>query len=215
MTTRKYESELRVEQARLTRRRILDAAERLLLERGYGEMTVAALADAAGVSAQTIYNSVGAKAAVVKALYDVRLAGDDADVPIRDRPEMLAVREASSAAAMVGAYAAVSRVLAERVGPLLGALQDAEGGDELRAFTAAIDEERLRGNSMFVTALDDRFGLAPGLSREHAIDIVWTLTSPAVHRSLVVRRGWTLDEFEAWLGDTLVRQLTGTSRRRR
>ena len=62
---------------------------------------------------------------------------------------------------------------------------------------------------MFVTALDDRFGLAPGLSREHAIDIVWTLTSPAVHRSLVVRRGWSLDEFEAWLGDTLVRQLTG------
>ena len=77
-------------------------------------MTVAALADAAGVSAQTIYNSVGAKAAVVKALYDVRLAGDDADVPIRDRPEMLAVRDASSAAAMVGAYAAVGRLLAER-----------------------------------------------------------------------------------------------------
>ena len=47
MATRKYESELRVEQARLTRRRILDAAERLLLERGYGEMTVAALADGA------------------------------------------------------------------------------------------------------------------------------------------------------------------------
>ena len=113
MATRKYESELRVEQAGLTRRRILDAAERLLLERGYGEMTVAALADAAGVSAQTIYNSVGAKAAVVKALYDVRLAGDDADVPIRDRPEMLAVGDASSAAAMVGAYAAELDIVKE------------------------------------------------------------------------------------------------------
>ena len=215
MATRKYESDLRVEQARLTRRRILDAAERLLLERGYGEMTVAALAGAAGVSAQTIYNSVGAKPAVVKALYDVRLAGDDADVPIRDRPEMLAVHGAPSAAGMVDAYAAVARLLAERVGPLLGALLDAEGGDELRAFTATIDQERHRGNTMFVTALDDRFGLPPGLTRQHAIDIVWTLTSPAVHRSLVVRRGWSLDEFEAWLADTLVRQLTGRSRRRR
>ena len=57
--------------------------------------------------------------------------------------------------------AAVGRLLAGRVGPLLGALQDAEGGDELRAFTAAIDE------------------------------------------------------FEAWLGDTLIRQVTGASRRRR
>ena len=37
-------------------------------------MTIASLAKAAGVSPQTVYNSIGGKAAVVKAVYDVLLA---------------------------------------------------------------------------------------------------------------------------------------------
>ena len=85
-TPRRYISDQRDAAARQTRTRILDAAEQELIRHGYHAMTIASLARAADVSPQTIYNSVGGKAAVVKALYDVRLAGDDEPVPMGQRP---------------------------------------------------------------------------------------------------------------------------------
>ena len=58
---RRYRSPLRAEQATATRRRTLVAARELFLANGYGGTTVAAIAEAAGVSADTIYVSLGGK----------------------------------------------------------------------------------------------------------------------------------------------------------
>ena len=87
---RRYSTVLRAEQTALTRRRILDASGRLLVERGYHGTTLNGVADAAEVSVQTVYNVVGGKAALLKAVYDVTLAGDDEPVPIIERPEFRA-----------------------------------------------------------------------------------------------------------------------------
>ena len=92
---RRYSTALRAEQTALTRRRILDAAGRLLVERGYHGTTLNGVADAAEVSVQTVYNVVGGKAALLKAVYDVTLAGDDEPVPITERPEFRAAVEAT------------------------------------------------------------------------------------------------------------------------
>ena len=51
---RVYRSELREEQARVTRRRVVDAAADLFTERGFAATTIDAVADAAGVSRTTI-----------------------------------------------------------------------------------------------------------------------------------------------------------------
>src|SRR4029453_13547702 len=122
MSSRSYDSTLRAEQARMTRARILDAARSLLLERGYPSMTISALAETAGVSTQTIYNAAGNKAAVIKAVYDVTLAGDDDPLPMAERPEFRAVSEATDAASMLRAYAAFGRGISERIAPLLAVL---------------------------------------------------------------------------------------------
>src|SRR4029079_9370743 len=103
MSTRSYDSALRSEQARLTRARILDAARALLLDGGAAGLTMAGLAAAADVSTQTIYNSVGGKAAVIKAVYDVPLAGDDDPRPMNDRPEFRALAAAADAPALLRA----------------------------------------------------------------------------------------------------------------
>jgi hypothetical protein len=47
------------------------------------------------------------------------------------------------------------------------------------------------------------------LSVEEAAAIVWTLTSPEVHRLLRVNRGWSSERFRDWLADTLARTLLG------
>lgn len=205
--SRPYASAVRDDQAQATRRRILAAADGLLLAGGYASMTIARLAGAAEVSPQTVYNSVGGKAAVVKAVYDVRLAGDDEPVAMNDRPEIRAVREAPTAVECLRRYAEVSRLLWVRVGPLLGALPTSD--PTLTDFLATIDRERRIGNSGVVVHLDRAFTLVAGMDQTRAVDLVWTLTAPQTADLLIRRCGWSVDAYTDWLADTLVRSLLG------
>ena len=62
---------LRDRRAQLTREEILLAARRLFAERGYSRTSVRDIAEAAGVSAQTVYDSIGSKQALVAQLNDL------------------------------------------------------------------------------------------------------------------------------------------------
>src|SRR6478735_5686159 len=62
---------LRARQAQLTRDEILGAARRLFAEQGYSRTSVRDIAEAAGVSAQTVYDSIGSKQAIVARLNDL------------------------------------------------------------------------------------------------------------------------------------------------
>ena len=209
---RTYISPLRDDAARRTRVRILDVAEQELVRGGYHAMTIAALARAARVSPQTIYNSIGGKAAVIKALYDVRLAGDDEPVPIAERPEMRRIAEQPDAASTLRAYIAAGRVLYARVGHVLGVVfADGPGADaDLMGFVETIEHERRIGNTAIVEVVAERFGLRNGLSRIRAVDILWAATSFELADRLVRRCEWSLDAYEQWLGDVVVASLTRT-----
>ena len=82
---RRYDASGRQEQARQNRRAVLDAAHRLFVERGYSATAVAEIAAAAGVSVETVYKAFGNKPALVKAVFDVLVVGDDDDVPMMQR----------------------------------------------------------------------------------------------------------------------------------
>ncbi|WP_310962427.1 TetR/AcrR family transcriptional regulator [Nocardioides terrisoli] len=205
---RPYDSSIRIERARRTRASIVETARDLLLHGGYSAMTVATLAAAAGVSPQTVYNSVGNKAAVVKVVYDQMMAGDDAAVTMSDRPEFQAIFEAGDRPAFANAYAGWVRLLAERAGPLLGALL-AHGTDAtLLEFTATIEQERYVGTARAITGMRDRIGLPEHHADENGlpwlIDAVWTLNSPDCYDRLVRRRGWSPTEYETWLAGQLI-----------
>ncbi|MEU8377689.1 helix-turn-helix domain-containing protein [Streptosporangium sp. NPDC048865] len=68
MAKRAYTSTVRAVAARETRAAILRAAERLFTEQGYARATVAGIAERAGVALNTVYTSVGGKAALMEAL---------------------------------------------------------------------------------------------------------------------------------------------------
>lgn len=202
---RAYSSESRAEQARLTRARIVDTARELLLAHGYFAMTVPLLARRAGVSPQTVYNSVGGKADVVKAVYDVLLAGDDDPVPMSERPEFRSVVDAPDVDEYARAYAAWSRGIWERVGPLLGViLAHGPGGDDvLEAFLSTVDQERRVGNRHSLQGLGDRGMLPAGRPFDELVASVWTLTAPEVYDRLVRRAGWPPSRYETWLAAQL------------
>ncbi|WP_374455127.1 TetR family transcriptional regulator [Nocardioides sp.] len=201
---RRYASAVRDEQAALTRRRVVQAAAARFHAEGYSATTVAAVARDAAVSAQTVYNTFGTKAALLKAAYDVTLAGDDADVPLAQRPEVQALYAESDAAVFLRGYAALGRTVVERVGPLMLLIAaGADAGDpDLVEIRDTTDQERLVGTSMVVGKVADLGALSPDLTREAARDRIWTLNSVQVWH-LLTGRGWTGDEYAAWIGDAM------------
>lgn len=206
---RRYSMSLRDEQTDQTRRRILTAAGRLFTERGYLGTTLTGIAEAAGVSVQTIYNLVGGKSVLLKAVWDVTLAGDDEPVPMSQRPVAIAVMEATDAHAALDRYAAMAREINERILPLVTVLlaQATTGDAELREFAETIQREHTAGTQRMAGHIAERFGLRPGLDAAAATDVIWALTGPELTNRLINGRGWSWDRYQAWLAVTLADML--------
>ena len=88
---RKYNSTRRQEQARETRRHVIEAARQLFIENGYAGATIDAIAREAGVAPETIFATFGSKRAILAAVIDVAVGGDDQPTPLLQRPEPQAV----------------------------------------------------------------------------------------------------------------------------
>lgn len=202
---RRYDTSSREHQAALTRRQIARVAVEQFVQRGYATTSVASIAKAAGVSAQTVYNGFGSKAALLKEGYDLALAGDDAAVPLAERPEVRALYAEPDPAAFLHGYARLGRTLLDRMGALAvqigaGALAGDPDLVELRATT---DRERLVGTGMVVRRLVELDALSPGLDEDVARDRLWTLNSAEVWHLLTVTRGWSGEQYEQWVGQAM------------
>jgi AcrR family transcriptional regulator len=207
--TRRYHSPIRIEQAQETRRRILSAALRLFLERGYAGTTVSAVAAAADVSAETIYATLGGKRGLLEGVIDSAIAGTDADVP-RDDPtwwhgvERLTdprqrlrrmVEHTCLTTARTSAIHAVIRGAADKE-PFAVDLRQRLFQDRLAAQT-----DRIR---RFIAA-----DLRRGLTVTMAGQTYSTLTGPELHALHTVDLGWTTDQHRTWLTRLLDTELLG------
>ena len=205
---RTYDSSLRKQQASQTRLRMLDAAQMLLADGSYAATTVEAIASKAGVAVDTVYASFGSKRGVLKALLDVRVGGDDAPVDLLDRPGPQAVRRETNQRRQVAAFATDVSAIIERARPVDDIIRGAAAVDaEIAAFRTKAQEHRFRNVRQLVSWLAANGPLKEGLTEEEAAAIVWTLTSPEVHRLLRVNRGWPPERYTAWLRDTLTGNL--------
>jgi AcrR family transcriptional regulator len=207
--TRAYDNARRAAAARLTEQRVVETAQRLLLERGYAGLAMADLAAEAGVSVPLLYKVFGPKPQLVKRIYDVLLAGDVDPEPVAERPALQALAGDPDPRGKLARYAALGRAMAERAGPLVSALLAAAraGEPELRAFAATIDRERLAGASALATHLAECGALSPALALDRARDLIWLHTAPDTYRLLVLERGWALDDYERWLATSLTAAL--------
>lgn len=202
---RSYRSELRAQQAEQTRLRVAEVAARLFIADGYATTSIAAVARAAGVSAQTVYNAFGTKGALLKAAYDVALVGDTAPVPLAERADVRALYADPDPRALVRGYARLGGTLLERIGGLmLQVVAGAAAGDpDLRAHQEVTDRERLTGTTMVANRLRDLDALAPGLAVAGAADRIWTLNSVQVWALLTAQRGWSAGAYAEWIGEAM------------
>jgi AcrR family transcriptional regulator len=208
--SRPYRSTLRDEQSRATRRRIVDAAAALFVERGYGPTTIDAIAERAGVGRKTVFTSAGGKATLLKLAFDWTLAGDDEPVAIADRPEVQQMLQLDDPAALLAAWVAMNAAIARRVAALHHVLVVAADGDaDAAALLATTDEQRVDGARAIVTRLDSAGGLRSGLGLDEAAAILDVLIDPMPYRRLVVLRGWTFEAYADYIQQTAVASLLG------
>lgn len=192
----------RERQARQTRAEILRAARRLFAERGYARTGVRDIARAAGVSAQTVYDSIGSKQAVVACLND--LIDEEAGIGDIVEPAMAS----GDPARLAGVQARVTRSILEHCGDVVHALLTGAAAEpDLAAVLAEGHRRHVAGARAIVKVLQELGGLDDSLSAETAAE---TMAALADLRYGVVLRdtyGWSLDRIETWTADTTRRLL--------
>jgi AcrR family transcriptional regulator len=206
--TRSYDSRRRREQAAATRRRILDAAQRLFESQGYAATTISAIAEEAGVALKTVYLAFETKSGLLRALWNLLLRGDEGDAPVAERAWYREAVEDPDPERQLRLNARNSVAAKTRMGGLLEVIRSAVPADpEIEALWNRISTEYHANQRLIVASLDQKGALKDGLDVDRATDILWTLVHPTVWQLLVGERAWTAEEYERWLADTACSEL--------
>jgi AcrR family transcriptional regulator len=190
----------RQRQALWTRRLIVDAARKLFLERGYSATTMEAIAEEAGVAVSTVYAIYKNKRAILRA---IREAWHEQTHAREINEEASRQPDPERRLEMV---AHASRRQWEAGGAVVAVYQGAAAADRE---AAAELREALRGRRAALDRVVEgmKEALRPDLDVDRAAAILRALCRAEVYWELVEESGWSPDEYEAWLFETLTEQL--------
>ncbi len=193
-----------------TEGRVLAAAARLFLERGYAATTLTDVAEAADVGERTVYVRFGSKALLFKRVVDVAVVGDTAPVDVLGRDWMELSFSAPTLEERIRATASANRQILERTGALFAVAQQAAAVEPLIAEFWQQGREGMRYGQRMVWTRMAGDGLLPtGCDLEWIIDTASVVSSPETYLLTTRMMGWDLDTYEAWLVTTLRRLSTG------
>jgi AcrR family transcriptional regulator len=205
---RTYTSRLREEQARHTRLRVLEAAQRRFTAAGYAATTVESIAREAGVAVDTVYTIFGTKRDLLAQLAYFRAAGNDEPVAVIDQEGPQAARRETDQRQQLALFANGVTSIIERVRPVDDILRSAGAVDaNVAVLRSRIQEERFGSIRTFAGWLAKNGPLRAGVSTSDAATIIWTLTSPEVHQLLCDARGWSRQRYIRWLTESLTATL--------
>jgi AcrR family transcriptional regulator len=192
----------RQRQAQETRSRVVAAARRLFVARGYAGTTIQSIAEEAGVAVPTVYGAFGSKRGILEGARVAMLAESEIPKLIRE-----AIKEADPGRKLDLAARWVRQQM-ERSSDVIRAFREGSRFDEAVAKDhRRILDNRSRNLLRFIKSLES--SLTPGMSAQTATDLLWTFSNEELYRELVAERGWSPDRFEQWLAQTLRVQLLG------
>ena len=198
---RRYDSPLRAKRAEETRANLISTATELFTTKGWAGTGMRDVARGAGVAVETLYSHYSSKRKLFDAVVDQAVVGDDAPVAVADRPEFLAIGRGTRAERIAGA-AALTAAIHHRTGPFAKLIREAATSDEEVAELLRATRGRQRQ--------DVEAGIALVLGRpptRQERDGVWAILSPEVYLLLVQESGWSIDQYQSWLSETLARVL--------
>ena len=190
-----------------TRLRILDAANLLLVERGYHGVGLETVAAAAGVTRQTVYDHFGSKAGLLGAM-----VARNEEVAGLQRHLQKVVAQVDGMAmlrAMLDAVVAVEPLVYPQSRIVYAArLEDPVAAELWQARMAS----RRAGMGMVFARLASDGRLRPGIPVDEAAEVAWAIASPHQYEYLVIDRRWSIERYRAHLEATIsARLLAGQS----
>ena len=208
---RRYESARRQEQARQTRRAILNAAGKLFVDPGYAATPLTAVAAEAGVAIQTVYAVFGSKRQLLSELIDVTIAGDDEPLAIPERPFTADIRALTDPRAKLARYAQHLTEVHARQADVMIALAGAATADaDAATIWRKNAEDRRHGMTMFATELAATGRLRPDQDVDSVTDVLWLAMDIHNYDWLVRQRGWSSGQYQRWYVDTVAAVILDT-----
>jgi AcrR family transcriptional regulator len=205
---RAYHSPLRADQAQQTRRRVLESARRLFVDRGYARTTVAAVAEDAGVSPETIYLSLGGKRGLLEGVMDI--TGPHDSVADDDSWWLMVAALPGPTERLEKMVEYSCRILA-RTRPVHAIIR---GAADNEPFAAELGRQLLNERLGNQTERISRYigeALRPGLSVTEAGERYCALASPDLYHLLTVELRWAPEHHQSWLTQLLRRELLAVS----
>lgn len=196
---RRYRSQLREQQTEQTKRAVVQAAHDLFVANGWAATGMREVAATAGVALETVYSHFSSKRGLLRAVADAAVVGDDAPVPLAQRPEFLAIGQGRRLV-RIRAAARVATMVHMRTAPVAKLLREAAPADDEIAEMLTATRDRQRRD--VATAFELIVGRPPTVAER---DGIWAIASPEVYLLLIEESGWSLEQYEAWVTATLER----------
>ena len=207
---RPYNSKIRAEQAKGTRRRVIAAAYDLFTQRGYAGTTIAAIAAESGVVEETIYGSFGTKRALLESVIDETIMGPSAPMPLPQQLALEQIEKLPTPKERLRAYVAFACKVLARTSPVHAVIRGAADAE------ASFVDVRKRLLAERVASNEDQLqkcvgkAFRRGLTANQAVEHFAGLTSPELYYLLTVDLGWSPKQHEDWLAEVVERDLLGT-----
>ncbi len=179
-----------------TRLAVIAAATRLFTEGGW-ETSVRDIAREAGVAVETVYKAVGSKRELLKVAIDVGLVGDDEPIALAERAQFVALGEGGRRTRFERVAALITDQYA-RVAALHRALdQGAESDAELAELQRVVHHQQ---NLTVAEGLSLVLGRRP---EPELVSGVQAVSSPEVYLHLIRKTGWSSEQYQQWLAQSL------------
>lgn len=206
---REYDVTGRQAKADETRRRILEAARKQFMERGYAGATAESIAAEAGVAAPTIYAIFKNKKKLLVSLMNVSPAtGVEDHTPMLERTSVQAVSEQHDQRHQLQMFAKVVAANLNQVAAISETMKDAAKVEsDFDRILQKLNKQRLEHMTFAVHQIAANGSFREKLNEDFALNTVWTLTSPEVFLLLTRDRGWSKEQYAEWLADLLIRAL--------
>jgi AcrR family transcriptional regulator len=202
---RQYVSKTRSQAADATKARVLRAARALFVRHGIDRTTVARVAARARVSVPTVYALYKSKEGILRELMSAALFGQGFQAAHAK------LKGISDPIKLIALTAHVARAIYNAESSELGLMRGASAfSPPLRKLEREFEKIRFDMQEERVRLLFAQSRQKKGLGLDEARRILWMYTSRDVYRMLVHESGWTPDQYQSWLSETLVSSLVGS-----
>jgi AcrR family transcriptional regulator len=190
-----------------TRARVIEAATRLFVTRGYVATTIEAVAEHAGVAVPTVYYAFGTKRNLLAAVLDVRVAGDGEPLAVLERSWFDALSAEPDAGVAVAHMVDATVAILARTSPIYEVVRRAAADPDVAALLDDNRQRRRADQRHLIEVVAAAGHLRPDLHVDAAADITYGLLNEEVFQLLTTDCAWSVERFGAWATELMLQQL--------